>query len=78
MYRKLITKLRITEYSLLIEKGRHLNIPREQRLCSHCKCIDNEKHFQYKFKFKFKFKISLSLNNTLCDNYTNKHVTKRI
>ena len=46
MYRKLITKLRITEYSLLIEKGRHLNIPREQRLCSHCKCIDNEKHFR--------------------------------
>jgi hypothetical protein len=32
-YRKLITKLRISEYSLLIEKGRHLNILREQRLC---------------------------------------------
>ena len=45
MYRKLITKLRISEHNLLIEKGRHLNIPREQRLCSHCKCIDDEKHF---------------------------------
>ena len=44
-YRKLITKLRINEHNLLIEKGRHLNIPREQRLCSHCKCIDDEKHF---------------------------------
>ena len=44
-YRKLITKLRISEHNLLIEKGRHLNIPREQRLCSHCKCIDGEKHF---------------------------------
>lgn len=44
-YRKLITKLRISEHNLLIEKGRHLNIPREQRLCSHCKCIDDEKHF---------------------------------
>jgi hypothetical protein len=44
-YRKLITKLRISEYNLLIEKGRNLNIPREQRLCSHCKCIDDEKHF---------------------------------
>jgi hypothetical protein len=43
--RELITKLRISEHSLLIEKGRHLNIPREQRLCSHCKCIDDEKHF---------------------------------
>jgi hypothetical protein len=44
-YRKLITKLRISEHNLLIEKGRHSNIPREQRLCSHCKCIDDEKHF---------------------------------
>jgi hypothetical protein len=31
-YRKLITKLRISEHNLLIEMGRHLNIPREQRL----------------------------------------------
>ena len=44
-YRKLITKLIISEHNLLIEKGRHSNIPREQRLCSHCKCIDDEKHF---------------------------------
>jgi hypothetical protein len=35
-YRKLITKLRISEHNLLIEMGRHLNIPREQRLFSHC------------------------------------------
>ena len=35
----------ISEHNLLIEKGRHLNIPREQRLCSHCKYIDDEKHF---------------------------------
>ena len=32
-YRKLITKLRISEHNLLIENGRHLIIPREQRLC---------------------------------------------
>jgi hypothetical protein len=44
-YRKLITKLRISEHNLSIEKGRHLNIPREQRLYSHCKCIDDKKHF---------------------------------
>jgi hypothetical protein len=31
--------------NLLIENGRHLIIPREQRLCSHCKCINDEKHF---------------------------------
>ena len=35
-YRKLITKLSISDHNLLIEKGRHLNIPREQRFCSHC------------------------------------------
>jgi hypothetical protein len=29
--RELITKLRISEHNLLIEKGRHLNIPREQQ-----------------------------------------------
>ena len=28
-YRKVITKLRISEHNLLIEKKRHLNIPRE-------------------------------------------------
>jgi hypothetical protein len=44
-YRKLITKLRISEHNLLIEKGRHLNMPREQRFCSHWKCVDDEKHF---------------------------------
>ena len=44
-YRKLLKKLRISVHNLLIEKGRHLYIPREQRLYSRCKCIDDEKHF---------------------------------
>ncbi len=44
-YRKLITKLRISDHSLLIEKGRHFKIPREERLCLKCKIIDDEKHF---------------------------------
>jgi hypothetical protein len=64
-YRKLITKLRISEHNLLIEKGRYLNIPREQRLCSHCKCIDNEKHFLLHFKINSELRSSFLniLNN---------------
>ena len=44
-FRKLITKLRISDHNLMIEKGMHLKIPREQRLCNVCKVIDNEIHF---------------------------------
>ena len=44
-FRKLITKLRISDHSLLIEKGRHFKIPREERLCKKCKVLDDEKHF---------------------------------
>ena len=64
-YRKLITKLRISEHNLLIEKGRHLNIPREQHLCSHCKCIDDEKHFLLHCTINFELRSSFLniLNN---------------
>ena len=34
-YRKLITKLRISEHNLLIENGRHLIIPRESNVYAH-------------------------------------------
>ena len=44
-FRKLITKLRISDNSLLIEKGMHFQIPREERLCKKCKVLDDEKHF---------------------------------
>ena len=36
------TYIQTSRYSYLLIM---LNIPREQRLCSHCKCIDDEKHF---------------------------------
>jgi len=35
--RKLITKLRIDYYSLMIEKKRYIKIPREKGQCSQCK-----------------------------------------
>lgn len=44
-YRKLITKYRISDHNLLIEKGRYLKIPREERLCKKCKKIEDETHF---------------------------------
>jgi hypothetical protein len=42
--RRLITKLRISDQNLLIEKGRHLKIPREKRLCQVCNQIE-ERYF---------------------------------
>ena len=43
--RRNITKLRISDHNLLIEKGRYLKIPRENRLCLQCNLIEDEKHF---------------------------------
>ena len=43
--RRLITKFRISDHSLLIEKGRYFKIPREERLCHKCKILEDEKHF---------------------------------
>ena len=44
-YRKLITKFRISNHCLLIEKGRYLKIPRENRVCQLCNVVEDEKHF---------------------------------
>lgn len=44
-FRKLITKFRISNHCLLIEKGRYLKIPRENRICQNCNVIEDEKHF---------------------------------
>jgi hypothetical protein len=75
-YRKLITKLRVSEHNLLIEKGRHLNIPREQRLCSHCKCIDDEKHFLLHYTINSELKSSflkiLNKENLIFNNLSEK------
>ena len=42
--RRLITKFRISDHSL-IEKGRYFKIPREERLCHKCKILEDEKQF---------------------------------
>ena len=67
-YRKLITKLRISEHNLLIEKGRHLNISREQRLCSHCKCIDDNIRFLLHCTINSELRSILNNENQIFNN----------
>ena len=44
--RTALTKLRLSNHLLMIEKGRHLKISRDQRFCPFCpNIIENEKHF---------------------------------
>ena len=45
-YRKLICKLRISDHSIEIERGRYRKIPRNERICKKkkCKIIDDEFH----------------------------------
>ena len=46
-WRKCIAKLRCSSHVLQVEKGRHINQPREQRLCRLCNLheIETEEHF---------------------------------
>lgn len=45
-YKKAITRLRLSSHRLLIETGRHKNIPRDRRFCPLCKeDIEDEFHF---------------------------------
>ena len=49
--RKELTKLRISNHELMIERGRYHSpkIPREERLCQLCKNkVEDEKHFIFK------------------------------
>ena len=52
LYKKCISKIRLSSHNLLIETGRHKNIPRDQRFCPMCKLqfgqnsdIEDEYHF---------------------------------
>jgi hypothetical protein len=44
-YRRALTKLRVSNHSLMIEKGRHQHLKVEQRLCTECKVVGDEEHF---------------------------------
>ena len=44
--RTALTKLRLSNHTLMIEKGRHLGVKRECRFCPHCPgTVEDEKHF---------------------------------
>ena len=44
-FKNIISKFRISNHSLLIEKGRYLKIPRENRVCYKCNVVEDELHF---------------------------------
>ena len=47
--RQLVTKFRLSNHKLLIEVGRHMNLPKEERICEICnKGVEDEIHFLVK------------------------------
>ena len=40
-----MTKFRLSNHKLMIEKGRHLNIDKEDRICPFCSIFEDENHF---------------------------------
>ena len=64
-FRKELTKLRISNHNLLIERGRYCSpkLPREERLCSFCsECkLEDEKHFLLDCQFYNEDRNSLKL-----------------
>ena len=46
-FRSALTSFRVSSHKLQIERGRHLNIPRNERICRNCNSnmIENEYHF---------------------------------
>ena len=45
LHRQALCKLRLSAHNLHIEKGRHKQIPRENRKCSLCDVVKDETHF---------------------------------
>ena len=45
--RKQTVKFRISDHSLMIEKGKHHGMPRGDRICKQCDigCVEDEFHF---------------------------------
>ena len=55
-----LTKLRLSNHTLMIEKGRHQNIEIENRLCPFCPtCIEDEMHFLIKCPAYIEYRAKL-------------------
>ena len=52
-FRKALTCLRLSSHDLLIEKKRHVNLPRHQRLCTYCDSEEIEDEFHFTLKCPF-------------------------
>ena len=51
-HRQQLTKFRLSNHKLRIEVGRHMNLPKEERICEMCnKGIEDEIHFLVKCDF---------------------------
>jgi hypothetical protein len=48
--RHILTKFRLSEHKLLIEIGRNLKIPRDERLCAICNVLEDELNFFFECK----------------------------
>jgi hypothetical protein len=48
--RLILTKFRLSEHKLVIEIGRNLKIPRDQRLYAICNVLEDEFHFFFEYK----------------------------
>ena len=58
--RTALTKLRISNHPLMIEKGRHQNVNKEKRYCPFCPgIVEDEKHFLLKCKTYSPFRCEL-------------------
>ena len=72
-WRKGIAKLRCSSHILQVEKGRHTNQPREQRICRLCDLneIETEDHFLLRcslynyLRIKYNFDTNLNSNDVI-------------
>ena len=64
--RRAIAKIRMSDHHLEIEKGRHFDMPREDRICKMCpmKQIEDEKHFLTECTFYYRYKPRYELEYT--------------
>ena len=64
--RRAIAKIRMSDHHLEIERGRHMDIPREMRICKICplKQVEDEKHLLTECTFYNRYKSNYELDFT--------------
>ena len=60
-----LTKFRLSNHVLMIEKGRHLNIHKKLRFCNFCPKVEDEFHFLMECKTYSKLRLKLWQNITI-------------